>query len=64
MLVWFFGGVVLLFAVKLTALAIGPKRGIPWSAWWIGGVGFIAIELIAHLGLQLRGKDNFYNGRG
>jgi hypothetical protein len=65
--VWFAGGVALAVAMGLTATVLGvrPPR---WSeygpAWWIGGVAFIGIELIAHLVLQLRGRPSFYNGRG
>ncbi len=25
-----------------------------WPAWWLGGIAFIGIELVAHLVLQLR----------
>jgi hypothetical protein len=55
--VWFTGGIVLLFGMKLTASLRRP-------AWWIGGIAFIAIELVAHATLQLRGRPSFYNGRG
>ncbi|MEO5924952.1 MAG: hypothetical protein ABIR70_14120 [Bryobacteraceae bacterium] len=55
LLVWFAGGIVLAYAMRLTGF--GPQ-------WWIGGIGFIGIELLAHLFLQLRGKSNFYNSLG
>jgi hypothetical protein len=35
-----------------------------WPRWWLGGLVFIGIELVAHLVLRLRGRPNFYNGRG
>lgn len=69
--VWFVGGVILVIAMALTAMAmrIRPARGNAWgsawwSAWWIGGLGFIGIELVVHLVLQLRERPSFYNGRG
>jgi hypothetical protein len=62
--VWFVGGVVLLFAMRATSMAIGRAPPMRWPAWWVGGLAFIGIELVAHLVLQLRGRPNFYNGRG
>jgi hypothetical protein len=61
---WFLGGLVLAVGMALTARAINAGRPIRLSAWWIAGLGFIAIELIAHLFLQVRGRPSFYNGRG
>src|SRR4051812_34998636 len=55
LLVWFAGGILLAYAMRLTAF--GPQ-------WWIGGLAFVGIELIVHLLLQLRGKSNFYNSLG
>ena len=55
--VWFVGGIVLLIGMVAT--------GFAWrSPWWVGGLAFIGIELVAHLALQLRGRPSFYNGRG
>jgi hypothetical protein len=66
--VWFVGGVALALAMGWTANALGalpPAQWAAWrSAWWVGGLGFIAVELMAHLVLQLRGRPSFYNGRG
>ncbi len=62
--VWFVAGIGLALAMAFTALAIGGLRPMHWPAWWLGGVGFIAIELVAQLALQLRGRPSFYNGRG
>ena len=53
--VWFVAGIVLAFAMQLTAF--GPQ-------WWIGGLGFVGIELLAHLFLRLRGRPNFYDSLG
>jgi hypothetical protein len=62
---WFAGGVALFFAMKVTLMALpGHLHALPARGWWIGGVGFIGIELIVHLVLQLRGAPSFYNGRG
>lgn len=61
--VWFIGGAVLRSAVAGTAALAGwePAR---WPGWWLFGLGFIAVELVAHLGLQLRGRPSVYNGLG
>lgn len=61
---WFVGGAAMTLGMRLTAMAFawpGPAR---WSAWWAGGLGFIGIELVVHLAMQLRGRPTFYNGRG
>jgi hypothetical protein len=62
--VWFIGGVGLALGMRLTALALAEFRPRHWIAWWIRGLAFIGIELVAHLVLQLRGRPSFYNGRG
>jgi hypothetical protein len=68
LLVWFIGGIMLMFAMAATAQAIGELPPAQWPTWWrncwIGGLAFIGVELIAHLFLQLRGRQSFYNGRG
>jgi hypothetical protein len=65
--VWFVAGIGLMLLMRLTATAL-RFRAMRWSSlgsvWWIGGLGFIGIELLAHLVLQLRGRPSFYNGRG
>ena len=64
LVLWFFGGVALAAAMNATAAAVRHDARPPrWPAWWVGGVAFIAIELIVHLVLQLRGLGSFYNGR-
>jgi len=60
---WFVGGTVLALGVALTARALAFRRA-RWPAWWLGGFAFIVLELVVHLGLQLRGRPSFYNGRG
>ena len=62
--VWFAGGVILAQAMTLTATALTSFRPRHWPVWWYGGLGFIAIELVAHLALVLRGRPSFYDGRG
>ena len=61
--VWFIGGIVLFTAMALTATSAGlhPDR---WPDWWTGGLGFIGVELIAHLSLVATHRPSFYNGRG
>jgi hypothetical protein len=63
LVVWFAGGVVLWAGMYATLdiLSAYPPRRLPW---WVGGAGFIAIELVVHLVLQLRGLNSVYNGRG
>ena len=61
---WFVGGVGLFLGMGLTAMALTGFWPAQWAAWWLGGLAFIGIELVAHLVLQLRGKPSVYNGRG
>ena len=65
--VWFVAGIIFALAMGLTAMALGarPPRWHAWGPpWWIGGLGFVGVELIAHVVLQLCGRPSFYNGRG
>ena len=62
--VWFIAGFIFAFAMHLTAAGLTSHRPIYLPPWWLGGVAFIGIELLVHMGLQLRGQDSFYNGRG
>jgi hypothetical protein len=62
--VWFVGGCVLAIGAAPTAMALLPLRPMPWSKLWLAGIGFIGIELVAHVALQLRNRPSFYNGRG
>jgi hypothetical protein len=62
--VWFVGGTGLAIGMGLTAMALTGFRPAHWPAWWLGGLAFIGIELVAHLVLQLRGRPSFYNGSG
>src|SRR5271163_1938138 len=60
--VWFIGGAVLAMGMRLTGIALAGLRPAHWPAWWLGGLAFIGIELVAHLVLQLRGRPSFYDG--
>jgi hypothetical protein len=62
--VWFAGGIVIAMGVRAAAMALEGDHPAHWPAWWLWGLGFIGIELVAHLALQLRGRPSFYNGRG
>ena len=62
--VWFLGGIAMAIGIWLTVLALTGSRRGSLVAWWIAGVAFIGIELVAHLALQLRGRPSFLNGRG
>jgi hypothetical protein len=61
---WFLAGIFLALGTNLTAMALHGARPAHWPPWWIVGPAFIAIELIAHVVLQLRCRPSFYNGRG
>lgn len=62
--VWFVGGSALALGMALTAMAFAEFRPTQAPAWWLGGIAFIGLELVAQVVLQLRGKPSFYNGRG
>ena len=61
---WFIGGAGLALGMWLTALALASRRPPSRGAWWVGGVAFMGLELVAQLALQLRGRPSFFNGRG
>jgi len=62
--VWFLAGAGLAFGMRLTMMALTKFRLAHFPAWWLAGLGFIGIELLAHLALQIRGRPSFYNGLG
>jgi hypothetical protein len=64
LVVWFVGGALLGAAIRITARAVLPYGDIRWLTWAVAGAAFVAIELVAHGGLQLRGRPSFYNGQG
>lgn len=63
LLVWFAGGVVLYQGMIVTAHHLGLRRLLP-SWWWLGGLGFVAVELLVHLSLVVRRLPNVFRGDG
>jgi hypothetical protein len=61
---WYLGGCVLGVGMALTGRALGGIRLSDWPAWWVAGVGFIGVELVAHAVLEARGRPSFFTGRG
>jgi hypothetical protein len=61
--IWFVGGAVLALGVRLTAQLLQHAR-MAWLTLVVGGGLFIAIELVTHAALHLRGRPSFYNGLG
>jgi hypothetical protein len=61
---WFGAGILFAQAMAQTASALAGFRPVHPIAWWIAGLAFIGIELIAHAFLQSRGRPSFYDGRG
>ena len=41
-----------------------PLEAPPLGMWWYGGVLLIGVELAVHGLLAVRGRPNFYSGRG
>jgi len=58
---WFVAGVLFAWCMALTARMLTGMtvRAIPW---WVGGLGFIGIELVAHLALRSRRRPSVYDG--
>jgi hypothetical protein len=52
---WFAGGILMAAGMGLSGFR---------PAWWVGGLGFIGVELIVHLLLHVGGRPSFYDGRG
>lgn len=63
LVVWFLAGIFLVIGVRLTATLLLAHR-VAWLTWATAGIAFVVIELVAHVGLQLRGRPSFYNGMG
>ena len=62
--IWFVGGVMLGYGVRLTARMLPLHLATTWLTWPTAGALFVAIELVAHAVLQLRGRPSLYNGWG
>ena len=63
MVLWFGAGAFFTLAIRLTAYALTGLLSEHWPAWWLGGIGFVGIELAVHFAMQLRRLPNFYDGR-
>jgi hypothetical protein len=63
-IVWCLSGLAIGAGVLLTARAFPSTRALRLFAWWWPAPAFVAIELVAHVGLALRGRPNVYDGRG
>ena len=61
---WFLGGCGLGIGMALTARVIDGARLTRWPAWWVAGIAFIGVELVAHAVLQARGRPSFFSGQG
>jgi hypothetical protein len=61
---WFVAGIVLAAGARWTASLLLVHPRVAWLTWAVAGMGFIVIELVAHAGLQLRGRPSFYDGLG
>jgi fatty acid desaturase len=61
---WFLGGIVLALGAWLTAMLLLARPNVTWLTWPMAGTVFVALELIAHAALHLRGRASFYNGLG
>lgn len=61
---WCAGGIAIGLAVLATARLFASTRPMRLFAWWLAAPIFVAVELVAHVGLALRGRPNVYDGRG
>ena len=57
---WFVGGIALTFVMAFTARLL-TGQPVPRLPWWIGGFGFVGLELLVHLGLRARGLSSIYS---
>jgi hypothetical protein len=62
LLIWYAGGVLLYLGMFLTSQAL-PIGALPFRFWWVGGLLFIALELLLHAFLARRGLSDFYGIR-
>jgi len=61
---WFAAGIVLAFGARMTGNLLLARPPMAWLPWAIAGTAFVAIELVAHAALHVRGRASFYNGLG
>jgi hypothetical protein len=60
---WLIGGTLLLVGARTTVVFLS-WQAMRLPPWWLGGLGFLGLELLVHALLSLRGHPNFYNGLG
>jgi hypothetical protein len=64
LLFWFIAGMGFVVAMRATALLMtGATHAIPLPLE-LGGLAFVALELVVHLVLAAQRQPNFYNGLG
>jgi len=63
LVLWFIGG-SLLYVCALATRAVMTGRHFHAWPWWIGGAGFVVLELGIHLYMRMRGLPSVYDGRG
>jgi hypothetical protein len=56
-------GIVQALGIIVTTRALTGLRPSQPPAWWLGGVAFIAMELVVHLVLYARRLPSFYDRR-
>lgn len=61
---WFVCGIALGAGMVLTTDLSAALRAFTLPSFWMLGLGFVGVELIAHSSLALRRRPNFYNGLG
>jgi hypothetical protein len=60
---WFIAGVLFAWCMAITARTL-TGLGVRALPWWVGGIGFIGVELVAHLGLRSLRRPSVYDGQG
>lgn len=63
LITWYLGGLLLGAGVYATIVLLHGNVRMHAISWWMWSFVFIAIELIAHLVMQLRGVGSVYDGR-
>ena len=58
------GGVALGIGIVFTMHSSSLTRATQLPPWWVFGVAFVAVELVAHIGLSARRRPTFYSGNG
>lgn len=62
--VWFIGGILLALGAGITAKLLLARPRVMWLPWAAAGAAFVALELVAHGAMHLRGRASFYDGLG